>query len=92
MVMNVGKKPTVNTGDEAASLEIHVLHTYANDFYGKVGVLLGRPLCSLHARIRTRGLDRVSCVTWAGPEGQLCIFFRVYCIPLGCSPSTLCRR
>ncbi len=36
MVMNVGKRPTVNTGDEEASLEIHVMHSYAGDFYGKV--------------------------------------------------------
>ncbi|GBF93935.1 riboflavin kinase [Raphidocelis subcapitata] len=35
MVMNIGRRPTVNTGDEAATVEVHILHDYvAQDFHG----------------------------------------------------------
>jgi riboflavin kinase len=35
MVMNVGARPTVNAGDEAPSVEVHVLHDFAaDDFRG----------------------------------------------------------
>ncbi|KAF6257480.1 Flavokinase-domain-containing protein [Scenedesmus sp. NREL 46B-D3] len=35
MVMNVGQRPTVNTGDEAPTVEVHVLHKYSQEeFYG----------------------------------------------------------
>eukprot|EP00775_Hariotina_reticulata_P004558 gene4558-4810_t len=35
MVMNVGRRPTVNEGDEAATVEVHILHNYSQDeFYG----------------------------------------------------------
>lgn len=36
--MNVGRRPTVNTGDEAATVEVHVLHDFSQDFYGQVRV------------------------------------------------------
>jgi FAD synthase len=36
MVMNVGKRPTVNIGDEAPTVEVHVMHNYPQDFYGEV--------------------------------------------------------
>lgn len=35
MVMNVGRRPTVNAGDEAPTVEAHILHAYAGDFYGR---------------------------------------------------------
>lgn len=35
MVMNVGRRPTVNTGDEAPTIEVHVMHKYSHEeFYG----------------------------------------------------------
>lgn len=35
MVMNVGRRPTVNTGDEAPTVEAHILHAYGQpDFHG----------------------------------------------------------
>jgi riboflavin kinase len=35
MVMNVGSRPTVNAGDEAPTVEVHVLHAYSQEeFYG----------------------------------------------------------
>lgn len=34
MVMNVGSRPTVNTGDEDLTVELHILHQYESDFYG----------------------------------------------------------
>eukprot|EP00878_Enallax_costatus_P002360 GHUV01002536.1.p1 GENE.GHUV01002536.1~~GHUV01002536.1.p1 ORF type:complete len:437 (+),score=125.17 GHUV01002536.1:127-1437(+) len=35
MVMNVGRRPTVNEGDEAATVEVHILHSYSHEeFYG----------------------------------------------------------
>lgn len=35
MVMNVGRRPTVNTGDEASTVEVHILHKYSQEeFYG----------------------------------------------------------
>ncbi|KAI8469809.1 MAG: Flavokinase-domain-containing protein [Monoraphidium minutum] len=35
MVMNVGRRPTVNTGDEAPTVEVHILHDFAvEDFRG----------------------------------------------------------
>jgi FAD synthase len=36
MVMNVGRRPTVNTGQEDPTVEVHVMHTFSGDFYGKV--------------------------------------------------------
>lgn len=36
MVMNVGRRPTVNTGDEAPTVEAHIMHTFSKDFYGQV--------------------------------------------------------
>lgn len=36
MVMNIGMRPTVNTGDEAPTVEVHVLHDFATqDFHGR---------------------------------------------------------
>eukprot|EP00197_Chlamydomonas_leiostraca_P008743 CAMPEP_0202862592 /NCGR_PEP_ID=MMETSP1391-20130828/3577_1 /ASSEMBLY_ACC=CAM_ASM_000867 /TAXON_ID=1034604 /ORGANISM="Chlamydomonas leiostraca, Strain SAG 11-49" /LENGTH=433 /DNA_ID=CAMNT_0049542141 /DNA_START=140 /DNA_END=1441 /DNA_ORIENTATION=+ len=35
MVMNVGRRPTVNTGDEAATVEVHIMHRFEQDFYGQ---------------------------------------------------------
>ena len=41
MVMNVGRRPTVNAGNEAPSVELHILHAFSGDggdgdveFYG----------------------------------------------------------
>lgn len=35
MVMNVGRRPTVNTGDEGPTIEVHILHKYSQEeFYG----------------------------------------------------------
>ncbi len=47
VVLNVGVRPTVNTGKEAASVECHILHTFVGgeEFYGsrlKVGGWLRR--------------------------------------------------
>lgn len=39
MVMNVGRRPTVNAGDDV-TVEVHILHKYSGDFYGKVGGLM----------------------------------------------------
>ncbi len=38
MVMNVGRRPTVNVGDEPASVEVHVMHAYSHDFYGQARI------------------------------------------------------
>lgn len=35
MVMNIGRRPTVNAGNEEASVEAHILHAYGADFYGQ---------------------------------------------------------
>jgi riboflavin kinase len=70
MVMNVGRRPTVNAGGEDASVELHLLHPFAADFYGRPlrALVLGhlRPevrfagLPQLLARIRTDvGVARV---------------------------------
>ena len=42
MVMNVGRRPTVNEGGEAASVEVHILHDFQSDFYGEVRLGLFR--------------------------------------------------
>ncbi len=31
MVMNVGQRPTVNTGDEAMSVEVHIMHKFGSN-------------------------------------------------------------
>jgi riboflavin kinase len=41
MVMNVGRRPTVNSGDEAPTVEVHVMHNYPQDFYGEVRMHVG---------------------------------------------------
>lgn len=35
MVMNIGKRPTFGDTEPSASVEVHVMHQYAEDFYGK---------------------------------------------------------
>ena len=35
MVMNIGQNPTVNLADAETTVELHVLHKFSKDFYGK---------------------------------------------------------
>lgn len=44
MVLNVGSRPTVNKGDEAPSLECHILHHFegGQEFYGSELEVRGR--------------------------------------------------
>ena len=35
MVMNIGRRPTFNDAHPETTVELHVLHTFAEDFYGK---------------------------------------------------------
>lgn len=35
MVMNVGRRPTFEDADPELSVEVHVMHSYQSDFYGK---------------------------------------------------------
>lgn len=37
MVMNVGRRPTVNEGNEQNTVEVHLMHPFSKDFYGQVG-------------------------------------------------------
>jgi len=47
MVMNIGKRPTFENGDgdgeSDVSVEVHIMHNYQGDFYGKYAkvVVLG---------------------------------------------------
>ena len=35
MVMNVGRRPTFEDKEPELSVEVHIMHNYASDFYGR---------------------------------------------------------
>lgn len=55
MVMNIGKRPTFKDKDPEVSVEVHIMHTYDDDFYGKH--LRAVALGFLRPEIRFNGLN-----------------------------------